>query len=30
VGVEPGEAGADHDRVDARGTFGHALILPRI
>jgi hypothetical protein len=30
VGIEPGEAGADHDRIDVRGTFGHAPILPRI
>ena len=30
VGVQAGEAGADDDRVDVRGRFGHAAILPRI
>jgi hypothetical protein len=30
VGVKPGEARADDDRVDVRGRLGHVPILPRI
>ena len=30
VGVEPGETGADDDRVDVRGRFGHASDSPTL